>query len=813
MKKKILSILLCICMLSSLVLLFSSCSIFGNSKTFELEGYSLVYADDASSFLAEYVKTTQSNLTAKTGNKVTLVKDKFGGELKNESEYEILVGNTNRKETTKALKSIKGDGYTISFVKDKIVIVGTTNFLTLMALKEFNETYLTGEKSASIKLEKLVKSKMEMLLIDSTAWAFVYSSLLEDGDYVPKQIAEVKKTMGEISDVRGSAMISIADTASHKKEILVGNLNREEMTQFTSGMDAIDYGVGVKNGKPIIAGLGDSALQKAFMLFKDMLQDSVVTSSGKKVFSIPADCAVIFTDVKDGVLTDFPRPDGLVLGGSADVHDGTEFYYEGAGVSASAYKAYCDKLVAGGYRLYGNKETEIEDSIYRIYVNEQANATLYVAYNAYKHASAQGLASTYKPAIRIVSAKLNTVNLPAEQSYSFQSFEKKQNSSITAVELFPTAENGRDRYYGNLHIMTLEDGSFVIFDAGRPSNNSRDEIYKVLYALYLEGHNGQKPTTSDPIRIAAWVLSHGHGDHIGNLKPFIDRYCKNYGKGSDVSFTGMETHKACVTIDRIIANFTSKEETYNAENPNESIRNTYAELSTLIKDAPGQEPGFEYIKVHTGQKFWIANVEFEVIHTHEDHFPQKIHTYNNASTVIRTNIYYTENGSSLKTNTKTSMLWLGDSQHQSSRSMRATYGSAIQSDMMQYAHHGYTGCEWAFYQLVAPKLVWWPQGKDEFKDYQNNKYKDDTTSAMGVNYQVCMKLKSVKYFIVSFGANYTLTIAENGAVYTPYDATTNPNGVCHISAGDAKNKNINPGTISSSFSVGYLKSKYWVQGD
>ena len=51
MKKKILSILLCICMLSSLVLLFSSCSIFGNSKTFELEGYSLVYADDASGTL------------------------------------------------------------------------------------------------------------------------------------------------------------------------------------------------------------------------------------------------------------------------------------------------------------------------------------------------------------------------------------------------------------------------------------------------------------------------------------------------------------------------------------------------------------------------------------------------------------------------------------------------------------------------------------------------------------------------------------------------------------------------------------------
>lgn len=807
MKKKILSILLCICLLSSVVMLFSSCGL-GGSKKIELDGYSLVYAGDVSASLAAYVETTHAALQNKTGNSVKLVK--LGTGKDSVSDYEILVGNTGRKETDKALKAVKGYGYTISVVKNKIVIVGTNNFFTLLALQKFNDTYLTGEVNAVLDIKKLVEKNMDTLVIEDTKWAFVHSALLADGDFVPKEIAKLKQSIGDMSDVRGGAMITIKDSNSHKNEILVGNTNRAESMAFTAAMDALDYGVGAQNGKIIIAGHSDAALQKAFLLFKDMLQDSVVKQDGKRVFVIPADFASIFVDKSDTVLTDFPRPDGLALSGSVDVHDGTEFYYEGEGVDANAYKAYCDKLVAEGYRLYG-KEAVAEDSIYRTYVNEQADATLYVAYNAYKHAESQGLKNTFSPAIRIVSAKLGAVNLIDEQSYNFQSFEKKQNSSITAVELLPTYDNesGKDRYYGNLYIMTLEDGSFVIFDAGRPKNESRDEIYRTLLALYLEGHGNQYPTANDPIRIAAWVLSHGHGDHTGNFGSFVDRYCNFYGTGTPITNAGSVSHKPYVTIDRLIANFCSDEETYNSLNPNETIRKYYATYAAKVKDAPGEEPGFKYYKVHTGQKFWLANVEFEIIHTHEDIYPQKIHTYNNASTVIRTNMYYTENGTELKQSTKTSMLWLGDAQTQTSQSMRATYGSTIQSDMMQYAHHGFDGCEWKFYQLVAPKLVWWPQGKDEYKGYLDSKNKDNTTSAHGVNYQVSYNLKSVEYIILSVGCNYTLTIAGNGAVYSPYNATTNPYGVCHMAIGEPKSQNITLESVGKSFSYGYLKTKYY----
>ena len=63
--KKILSVLLCVCMLATTVALFSSCS-FGGSKKVELVDYNLVYADDLSDTSTAYVQTLQSALQKKT---------------------------------------------------------------------------------------------------------------------------------------------------------------------------------------------------------------------------------------------------------------------------------------------------------------------------------------------------------------------------------------------------------------------------------------------------------------------------------------------------------------------------------------------------------------------------------------------------------------------------------------------------------------------------------------------------------------------------------------------------------------------------
>ena len=168
-------------------------------------------------------------------------------------------------------------------------------------------------------------------------------------------------------------------------------------------------------------------------------------------------------------------------------------------------------------------------------------------------------------------------------------------------------------------------------------------------------------------------------------------------------------------------------------------------------------------------------------------------------------MYYTKDGQSLTTESKTSMLWLGDAQNQASKSMRALYGEGLKSDMLKYAHHGFAGCEWKFYQLVAPKLIWWPQGHAEFKAYVTAGGAE--TSANGVNYRVINNLKSLQYIIVSLPGNYTLTIGSKGAVYTRW-SSTNKLGVRKLVLDPSLSIIPALEPVNGSFTGGYLFTKY-----
>ncbi len=133
MRRKVLSLFLVLCMLLSTAVLFSSCG----KKTVELVGYTVVCGKDASADMLNEITDFADGIEAKTGEKVSLEKVNADDALDDEADLEILIGNTNRPETAKALKKVKGHGYTVAVVGKKLVIVGTTNLLTLLALDHF----------------------------------------------------------------------------------------------------------------------------------------------------------------------------------------------------------------------------------------------------------------------------------------------------------------------------------------------------------------------------------------------------------------------------------------------------------------------------------------------------------------------------------------------------------------------------------------------------------------------------------------------------------------------------------------------------
>lgn len=770
MKTKILSLLLCLCMLASVMVLFSSCQ--KNKINFDKE-YSLVYGSDMSITTSKDVENFVDALQKKTNTQIEAMKVKADSELDAEGKYEILVGNTNRPETQEALALITGHGYVISVLRQKIVIVGTTNLLTSLALDYFVETYLSGEGAVSeLNVEETVK-EMEVLEL-TEEWSFVYSSYLRgEGDYINDAILQAKKDIASASDISADKMPMINDAQKANLEILTGNIKRDETKAMLSGMDASDYAVGVKNGKLLICAYNDTMMAKAFSLFKNIIKDSVFESSeGKKQVLLPADFTRIYTETKDnGYITDFPRPQGLTLSGTIDVHSRSyEYLYEGEGVTLTAYEAYCQDLLSAGYTLY--TEHTAAGSVFRTYVNKTANIMLYAAYNAFQSAATEGTGQ--KPVIRIIAGDLEKSGLLSEEMLSMQSFTKLQASAITAVKA-----NYEYSGKGEMYIISLEDGSFIVIDGCNADTVICDRIYKVLLDLYERGH-GKAPSETDPIRIAAWYVTHGHGDHFGAMAQFINKYCKNY-------------ESTPVTIDTVIANFASDEGYYGAyvdKDANTTVRDNLAVYSSYMKDkAPGEEPGFKYFKVHTGQKFWIGNVECEVMYTHEDLYPKRLHVYNDSSTVIRTTIHYTENGQ-IVAGSKTSVMWLGDAQLASCTFLRGMYGSYLQSDMVQVAHHIGSGSEVRVYELIQPTWAWFPTDK--------RSYAGLIAKGSSIGYQVSCHIPSLQYVVISDFCNYTVMFNENGA---------DPTSMINVGEGK-QNETVKLGVVSATIDTGFLKTQY-----
>ena len=746
MKERILSLFLCLCMMISSAVLFGSCA--KKSVDFSNE-YTVVYGKGMSTTLGNELKSFIELLKGKTDSNIESKRVDSESELSDESEYEILVGKTNRAETAKVLKKIKGHGYAISVVGKKIVIVGTTNFLTAIALECFIDTYLcTNGVVSSLKIEKTAVSHLEMIEI-TTKWGFVYSDYLNEADTIVKRVKEIKAGIGNYSDVRSGAMFmcSEGESTSTDTEILVGMVDREEVKSFASGMDVTNYGVGAKNGKIFAVAYNDTMMKEALDVLSDLLKDSVCVEGEETKIFVPADFSRIYTyEDNSYIVTDFPKPQGLTLTGTIDVDSGsTEYCYNGEDVTEGAYQAYCNDLVKAGYALYA--EHSAESSIFRTYINEQKGMMIYAAYNAFAHASAGA-----KKAIRVIVGPTEKADMLPEDMLTLQSFNNVAISSITAIQA-----NYDETGKGQIYVVTLQDGSFIMIDGGAVDETIRDRIYDVLKALYTKNHGDAPDKQTNPIRIAAWYITHGHSDHVGVISDFINEYCTD---GS-------------VRIDTVIANFASDEGysgSYLDKNPNTTFRDHMAEYSSKVKNSKG-ETGFKYIKVHTGQKFWIANVECEVLYTHEDLYPNRLHTYNDSSTVIRMTIHNTNSGKIIPGSKSVSFVWLGDAQGATCEYLRNMYGSYLKSDMVQAAHHIGSGSDLQLYQLIAPTSVWFPTDLDSFKNSINR------SSTM--IYKICNQVSTLQYVFVSDVCNYTVSITESGANYAVY-STSNTAGVCNV---------------------------------
>ncbi len=746
MKKiKLLSLILAILMLAGVATLFASCGteagvITPSEDTVDVDftGYTVLYGETQSD--SNFTRTIRNQfdafvarLSAATGVNVKL-KQASREDIDDEAK-EILIGLTDREESAKALKKIDGDGFIIQVLDNKIVIIGTSNLYTAMAVDYFGKTYFAVEEpTKTLTINETVKANEmgSVLLSDSTyksedkdkVYTYVYKNGL---GMVPSPYVNLNTDVTSKPGFKEAPMIAaekLAETMSTTlklalkffpvgndatttdKEVLIGITGREESKAALAEIDETQYIIAVRGERVVINAWNNMILTQAVEAYNDIIKEATVKdAAGNITVKLPRDFRLV-GDGEHNWVTDFPKPEGenVQLYNTMDNNDNSlQYIYRGEGVTKAAYDAYVAQLKAAGYTELTKAGNAVEGSIFKFFTNKAKDTALYVAFNAYTH---KGDYAEYDDTIikqidkkvidpygfentlRIISSTIDNAFLPDTSLLSATSYAYQTQTNITTMPIYSQA-------VGHCHIITLEDGSFIVYDGGGRNAGSRemDTIWNVLNELHYQVW-GKEASRDEPIRVAAWVLSHAHWDHYTAFREML----KTYGS------TGK------IKMDYMIANIPSNEAYSSTDFSEVGGAMTPDDIKIMQKYGAGE---FKLIKPHTGMKFHIRNVEFETLTTWEDLNPVMCSNTNDTNTVFRLTI------SSQNSSDKTTLIWLGDANRLQSRFMCATYGTYLKSDMSTIAHHGNAGCEIDLYEMIDPETYFWMHHARAVQDYLN----------------------------------------------------------------------------------------------
>ena len=278
---------------------------------------------------------------------------------------------------------------------------------------------------------------------------------------------------------------------------------------------------------------------------------------------------------------------------------------------------------------------------------------------------------------------------------------------------------------GMCYIIRCSDNSFFVIDSAHFfSVRDNERIHDFLRSMTPE---------NEKIHISGWFISHGHDDHICKCTDYL-RY-----------------NMADTVIDRFYYNFIDDAHPDNGSWDGEGKyyrKYFYEEV---------RKSGVPVVKLHTGQHFYVDNLEFEVLCTHEDVWPEPCTDYNNSSTVLM-----------LKTEGQ-KILLPGDASDKSSVVLEERYGDYLKCDILQLSHHGHHGTSEKFYEYAKAPVVLCPNTEIKINE-------EDHIPANKV-----AKAYAEEFYISAHGTVIlTLPYKKGSAEILPDETTENFEGIKHL---------------------------------
>ncbi len=241
---------------------------------------------------------------------------------------------------------------------------------------------------------------------------------------------------------------------------------------------------------------------------------------------------------------------------------------------------------------------------------------------------------------------------------------------------------------GLIHIVKLADGRALIVDGGTGNDKNVANIYATLGKLNIEtDENGR-------YRIAAWILTHAHGDHVGGATAFL------------------KTHGADAVVENYVYNFTKDAAV---------IGSTSGTIDPFVSAIEATYPDAGHIVAHAGVNYYFGNATISMLYTPELIYEddRALAYYNDSSLVFQIRV-----GAS-------AMFEMGDAANAASKIMIKMYDKeTFQSQVLQITHHGlYTesnGHTWSYlkyiYNATGAKTAILPMQSKYGADARNGRY-------------------------------------------------------------------------------------------
>lgn len=204
-------------------------------------------------------------------------------------------------------------------------------------------------------------------------------------------------------------------------------------------------------------------------------------------------------------------------------------------------------------------------------------------------------------------------------------------------------------------VIQTKSGSVIVVDGGL-----REDADHLIETIQARGG-----------RVAAWLITHPHSDHIGALTEILNK--------SPIP----------IEIDNIYYSFLEKDTYQRGEN-----MGRMGDLENLLAAFNNIAPEKLHTPLSKGQKIQVDEITINVMNLP---FRSLYNTFNNSSIAYR-----------LDLNDKR-ILFLGDMGWDAGQNLLDKNNPAdLKADVVQMAHHGQDGVEESLYRVIRPAICLWP---------------------------------------------------------------------------------------------------------